>query len=86
MTTKRFLLTGAGIVGAFALMGYCSVRAQTITVERTPSESDTLLILLGRACRASTDQDWIQVCGAAIVQAQKELEARKPKPVKPPDG
>jgi hypothetical protein len=54
--------------------------AQPVVVERTPQESDTIVILLGRACRNATDQDWIQVCNAAVGQAQKELEARKPKP------
>lgn len=83
MTTKRFLLTAAGLIGAFSLMGYCSVRAQTVTVDRTLAESDTLIVLLGRACRSSTDQDWIQVCSNAVIQAQKDIEARKHKPAEP---
>lgn len=78
---KRFLLLAAGGLILISGIGYCqSVKAQPVIVERTPQESDTLIILLGRGCRSATDQDWLAVCGAAVVQAQKELEARKPKP------
>ncbi len=57
---------------------------QVYTVERTPAEGDTMVILLGRACRAATDQDWITVCTAAINQAAKESEARKKLAPAPP--
>lgn len=78
---KRFLLIAAGGLIVISGIGFCqSVKAQPVIVERTPQESDTLVILLGRGCRSATDQDWLTVCGAAVVQAQKELEARKPKP------
>lgn len=75
---KRFLLASAIILCGIAV--YFSAKAQSVIVERTPQESDTVIILLGRGCRSATDQDWLTVCGAAVVQAQKELEARKPKP------
>lgn len=83
---KRFLILAAAVVLFIGGVFWCDGgHAQTITVERTPQESDTIVILLGRGCRAASDQDWLQVCGAAVIQAQKEIEARKPKPppVKP---
>lgn len=81
---RRVLILVATVVLFIGSVFWCESRAQTITVERTPQESDTIVILLGRGCRAASDQDWLQVCGAAVVQAQKEIEARKPKPAKTP--
>lgn len=82
---KRVLLLAAAVLVFIAGAMMCSghSHAQVVSVERTPQESETVIILYGRACRGASDQEWLAICAAAVVQAQKELEARKPKEPKP---
>ena len=51
------------------ILALLPVPALAQAVERSPQEVANLIILLGRACRASSDQDWIAVCCVSLIVA-----------------
>jgi len=67
-------------IALFLLAWPAAAQEQRNPIEKSDAEVDTAVILYGRACRAATDQEWLIICAAAVTQARKELEAKKPKP------
>lgn len=76
----RYLLPSILSLG-FCLLTIGVLKAQEPrTILKNDAEIDTAVILYSRACRGSGDTEWMAMCAAAIAQAQKELEAKRPKP------